>query len=161
MTSKWITGAGLVVVVVALLALLGRKSVRAELTIEAAPEEVWTLLTDPTSYPDWNPIFVSVEGEFQEGATLTVGMKNLDGTVTNVDSHVKKLVPGSEINQVGGIPGVLTFDHTWLLEPTVDGTRVTQYEVYRGIGVVFWDPSWVEATYERANAQLSDWLDAR
>ena len=46
-----------------------------------------------------------------------------------------------------GTRGVLTFDHTWRLEPVADGTRVTQHEEYRGIGVWFWDPAWVEEAY--------------
>lgn len=156
MTSKWTIAIGLILIAITLLALFARKSVRAELIIQADPGEVWAVLTDPASYPDWNPILVTVEGEFTEGATLSVGMKSPDGSVTEVKPTVKKLVPNSEINQYGGIPGVLTFDHTWKLAAAAEGTRVTQFEEYRGIGVLFWDPAWVEEAYRQANLNLRD-----
>ena len=154
MTSKWIILVGLLLITLVALALLAQKSVRADLTIHADPEQVWSVLTDPDSYRDWNPILVSVEGAFVEGQVVTVEMRNPDDTVTVVTPRVKKVVPNAELNQVGGIPGVLTFDHTWRLEAVDGGTRVTQFEEYRGIGVLFWDPAWVEAAYRRANENL-------
>ena len=154
MTSKWTIAAGLVLIVLAALAFFSRKSVRAELTIQADPQQVWAVLTDADSYRDWNPILVSVDGEFVEGRTLSVEMKNPDDSVTVVTPRVRRMVPNAELNQVGGVPGVLTFDHTWRLEAEDGGTRVTQFEEYRGIGVLFWDPAWVEAAYRRANENL-------
>ena len=44
----------------------------------------------------------------------------------------------------------------WLLEPVDGGTRVIQHEEYRGIGVWFWDASWVEPAYTQANEALRD-----
>ena len=156
MTSKWVIVVVLILIVLALLALFSRKSVRAELTIRATPDEIWSVLSDPTSYSEWNPILVSVDGTFEEGATLDVGMKSADGSVSDVKPLVKKMIPNVELNQVGGIPGILTFDHTWRLEEVDGGTRVTQFEEYRGIGVLFWNPSWVEAAYRQANSNLRD-----
>ena len=158
MTAKWVIAIVLILIVLVLLALFSRKSVRSEMTIPADPDEVWSVLTDSSSYPDWNPILVAVRGEFEEGATLGVDMKSPDGSVTVVKPRVKKVVPSSELNQVGGIPGVLTFDHTWTLEAVDGGTRVTQFEEYRGIGVLFWDPGWVEKAYMQANENLRDLL---
>ena len=43
--------------------------------------------------------------------------------------------PNRELNQVGSVPLVLTFDHQYLLEPADGGTRIVQHEVYRGLGV--------------------------
>ena len=74
-------------------------------------------------------------------------MRTSDGDTTPVAPMVRRLVAEREINQFGGTRGVLTFDHTWRLEPVADGTRVTQHEEYRGIGVWFWDPAWVEEAY--------------
>lgn len=79
------------------------------------------------------------------------------GSIFNTN---QQLVPDSELNQVGGIPGVLTFDHTWRLEVVDGGTRVTQSEEYRGIGVLFWDPAWVEEAYEQANFNLRDRVES-
>ena len=57
------------------------------------------------------------------------------------------MIEWRELNQVGGIPGILNFDYKWLLEPVDGGTRVVQHEEYHGIGVWFWDESWVEPAY--------------
>ena len=142
----WIVGG----VVLLLLAgtLLPRKSVRAELVIDASVEDIWAVIVDTASYGEWNPILVAVEGEFEEGATMNVSMKTSDGSVTPVTPVVKKLVVGEELNQFGGMRGVLTYDHHWFLEPTNGGTKVTQFEEYRGIGVLFWNPSWVQDAYQ-------------
>ena len=99
MTTKWIVAIVLILFALVASALLARKSVRAELMIQADPEEVWAVLTDPTSYKDWNPILISVEGEFAEGRRLSVEMKNPDGSTTTVNPQVKKLMPEAELNQ--------------------------------------------------------------
>ncbi|MEM7084451.1 MAG: SRPBCC family protein [Pseudomonadota bacterium] len=154
MTSKWLIAVILLLVILAALAFFSRKSVRAELAIAANPTEVGSTITDPDSYPSWNPILIEVNGRFIEGETLAVVMKNDDGSTTNVQAKARKVVPNSTLNQVGGIPGVLTFDHTWRLEETDEGTRVTQFEQYRGIGVLFWDPSSVQRAYAEGNQRL-------
>ena len=56
------------------------------------------------------------------------------GEVLEMTVTVETLVPGAELRQSGGLPGILTFDHRWLLEPVEGGTRVIQHEVDRGIG---------------------------
>ncbi len=156
MSSRWIVVVGAVLLLVAALALFSRKSVRAEVVIQAEPSEIWAMIVDPASYPDWNPIFVSVNGTYDEGATLDVDMKSPDGSISAVQARVKTIVLNSELNQVGGMPGLLTFDHTWTLKEVDGGTRVTQFEEYRGIGVLFWDPAWVEEAYRQANQNLKE-----
>lgn len=159
MTSKLTITIVLILVAIILLAVFARKSVRAEVTIQAPPHEVWAVLTDPSSYSEWNPILVAVEGTFEEGATMAVDMRNPDGSITAMTPRVRELVPGSKLNQFGGIPGVLTYDHTWTLKSVDGGTRVRQFEEYRGIGVLFWNPESVETAYNEANANLKEMFD--
>ncbi|MEM9462160.1 MAG: SRPBCC domain-containing protein [Myxococcota bacterium] len=146
------------VAVVMALSLLGHKSVHAELVIPAPPKRVWSVITDPASYPEWNPVFVEVVGTYAEGETLTYQMKDQSGKTTEVVSTVIQLDPQRALNQFGGIRGVLTFDHHWVLEPIDGGTKVTQYEHYRGIGVWLWDPSWFQTAYGKALEGLRDRL---
>ena len=160
MTSKWLIAGAFLLAALVVLALVARKSVRAELTIDAPPHVVWKTLTNPSSYPEWNPIFVTVEGRFEEGATLDVAMKSPDGSVTPVAPVIRRMEEDALLNQTGGIPGLLTFDHTWTLEAVEGGTRVIQYEEYRGIGVLFWNPGWVEAAYRRSLLGLRDRFEA-
>lgn len=158
--SPWAKRIGIAVTltgsVVIAMSLLGHKSVHAELVIPAAPEQVWAVLTDAKGYAEWNPVFVDVQGEHALGSTLTYQMKDQSGKTTEVKATVVAFEPERELNQFGGIRGVLTFDHHWYLTPVEGGTKVTQHEEYRGIGVWFWDPSWFETAYAQANEALRD-----
>lgn len=153
-TVAWIVG--IVAAAALLLALLGRKTVRAEIDIAAPPEEVWAVLTDAERYTEWNPVFVRVDGQYAEGAEMAYGMRDAKGNTLDVTARVVKFDVARELNQFGGMRGILTFDHHWTLEPAGEGTRVVQHEEYRGIGVWFWDPSWFEGAYGRANEALRD-----
>lgn len=161
MGATWIIAGSVLLVALALLALLGRKSVRSELTIHATPAEIWSVLTDRGSYSEWNPVLVRVGGDFEEGAMLSVETKNPDGSSSVFVTRVAQVVPDKCLNQAGGIPGLLTFDHTWRLEAVEGGTKVTQCEVFRGIGVLFVDFVWIGAAYRRAIIQLRNLVEAR
>ena len=47
-----------------------RREVRAETTIEAPFERVWSLLTDLASYPEWNRFMPRVTGDLRPGGVL-------------------------------------------------------------------------------------------
>ncbi len=143
------------------LSLFTRRSVRAVLTIDARPDEIWQVLTNPEGYVDWNPIHVSVEGRFEEGATLAVEKKNPDSSVSILAPRVERVVPNQVLRQTGGVAGLLAFDHTWRLDPVEGGTKVTQHEMYQGIGVLFLDEVWVATAYRRALIQLRDLIEAQ
>jgi hypothetical protein len=149
---KW--SAILIGATVMALSLTGCATVHTEIEIKATPEEVWSVLMDKEGYTEWNPVLIPVEGNLVEGEKLKYRMINHDGTESLVDTKVIKLEEQKLLNQYGGIPAILTFNHKWILEPIADGTRVTQHEEYRGIGVWFWDYGWVEPTYAKANAAL-------
>ena len=148
----WISGAVLFGAV--LVVVIPRKSVYAELSIDAPPATVWTAIVDTGSYGEWNPIFRSVEGVFAEGERVVISMRLEDGSFTAVEATVEEVIPGRKLRQRAGIPGLLTADHQWLLEETVTGTRVVQKEEYRGAGVIFYDPSYVQVLYREGLVEL-------
>lgn len=156
LSSRWFLSIVAVLLVLVVLYLLGRKTVHTEILIAAEPGEVWSVLVDRPGYRDWNPVLVPLEGELREGATLTYLMTGPGDQQTEVKTRVVVLVEEEHLNQRGGVPGVLTFDHHWRLERVDGGTQVTQHEEYRGIGVLFWDPGWVTPAYEKANQGLRD-----
>lgn len=156
---KWII-AGLVIVALLIVAgLFIRKSVRAEIVISASPEEVWSVITNPRTYGEWNPIFVAYEGDFAEGNTLSLQMKMDEGAPVPVQVSVKDFAPNEWLHQGGGYPVVLTYDHNWHLEPVPEGTKVTQYEYYTGLYVLFWDPTPARLLYEAGNRNLKARLE--
>ena len=53
----------------------------------------------------------------------------------------------------------LTYDHNWYLEAVPEGTKVTQYEYYTGVYVLFWDPTAARLAYEQGNKNLKARLE--
>ena len=134
-------------IAVAALVWLPRKSVEANLLIEAPPEAVWAMLTDTGNYATWNPIFVGVIGDMRPGGELALDMKLEDGRVSQITVTVNAMIEYQSIQQSAGVPGILTAHHEWSLEPVKEGTLVVQRETYRGVGVLFYDPAYVELLY--------------
>ena len=157
--AKWLILSLVVIAVLAGAVLLPRKSAHAELMFQQAPEEVWAALMDTSVQSDWNPIFNSVEGVYRMGATMQYGMVTADGGIVPVEARVIEMVPNKLLNQFGGYPGILTFDHRWILEATPEGTRVVQHEEYRGVGVLFTDVSYVPGLYQQGLVALRSRLD--
>ena len=151
---------GVVVAGLLLLYIFGKKSVHSELVMNASPEAVWSVLMDVPSYDQWNPTLVPVEGELKEGNSLKYQMIQPDGKSSMATAKVVEMVPNKLLNQYGGIPGVLTFDHRYIIEPVEGGAKVTIHEDYAGVGVPFWDPSWVQTGYENANKGLKERVEA-
>lgn len=144
---------GLLVVIVILI-LTGRKSVHHEISINASPERVWQVLTDMASYDEWNPTMKLVQGEVTEGNKVIYQFTQDAENASEIPANVKQIIPNALLNQTGGIPLVLTFNHKYILEPVDGGTKVTIHEDYRGIGVNFWNPGPVQNAYERLNIAL-------
>ena len=155
--SRWLVGTlGLLGVVTVATAIFGRKVVHTEIEIAAPESEIWSVLSDAGRYAEWNPVIIKVEGQYELGAELSNTVRDGNGQESVMTSKVVRFVPDKELNQFGGLPGLLTFDHQWILEPTDTGTRVIQHEEYRGIGIWFWDESWVEPAYSKANEALRE-----
>ena len=135
------------VLLIGAAAIFSNKTYRVERTISATPEAVWAVLMDTAAYGEWNPVFVKVEGSYAAGGTVLNTFKDPSGKLFDVTNKVEALEPNRLLRQKGGLAGMLTFDHQWLLEPVEDGTKVTQYEIDRGLYVWFWDDSWIVPKY--------------
>ena len=143
------------------LALVGvsfasTKSVHTERIIPAPPEAIWAVLTDTARYPEWNPVLVEAPGSMVVGGSIPYQLREPNGRQYALTATVARVEPGVALEQKGGMPGVLTFHHQYRLEAVDGGTRVTQHEDYRGIGVWAWDHRWVEPAYARVNDALAE-----
>ena len=144
----------LALIAIAALVWLPSKSVEARLLIEAPPEVVWAALTNTGNYAAWNPIFVRVSGDMRPGRELVLDMKLEDGQVSQITVTVDAMIEHQSIQQSAGVPGILTAHHEWSLEPAKEGTLVVQRETYRGVGVLFYDPAYVELLYAQGLKNL-------
>ena len=139
------------------LALSGCASRKTEITIPAPPDKIWSVLTDTDGYKEWNPVFVPSKGELEkleEGEILIWSYTQPGQDPVDTKLKVVKFVENEKFIQKGGIWGILDVKHNWLLEEVPEGTRVTNLEEWSGIGVLFWDYSWVEPTYKEMNENL-------
>ncbi|MEL6989618.1 MAG: SRPBCC domain-containing protein [Bacteroidota bacterium] len=123
-----------------LLYFLGYKSVHHEITIHTSPEKEWNVLTDADKYDSWNPVMKLLEGKISEGNKVKYQFTQEADNKYDIGSTVKKVVPLKLLNQGGGIPFILSFNHKYILEPVERGTKLTIHEDYKGIGVNFWNP---------------------
>lgn len=157
--SKWVIAAIAVAAILLILFIIGKKSVHAEIKVQASPAQVWAILTDIQQIREWNHVLIPVEGELVEGNKIKYEFyQEQGGKATIIDAKVNRIEKEKLINQKGGIPGVLTFDHQYRLESVSVGTKVIIHEDYRGIMVPFWNPKPVEQAYKRLLSSLDEHL---
>ncbi|MCT4644409.1 MAG: SRPBCC domain-containing protein [Carboxylicivirga sp.] len=152
--SKWFLFVGIPILILLILASTGRKSVHAEIIIKAKPSQVWKVLMDKAAYADWNTVLVPTEGDLIEGTTVKYMFYQDENNKSVIPSKVKKITENKLLNQGGGMTGILTYNHKYMLEEVSEGTKLIIHEDYRGVGVHFWNPSPVEKAYERLCLQI-------
>ena len=112
------------------------KELRSHIEIDARPERVWEVLTDLSSYPEWNPFIRQIEGEMSPGATLRVLIQPPNRRSMTFKPKVLKAVPNQELRWLGRllVPGLFDGEHILSIE-IVAPTRVRfhQREIFRGL----------------------------
>lgn len=138
------------------MCLFGCASTHNEILINAAPEDVWNVLVDSNAYSQWNPVIIDPKGKFEEGQKVVFQFRESDGKQYEVKAKVIKVVPQKLLNQHGGIWGILTYNHRYILEEGGEGTKVTIHEDYKGVYVPFWNHSNMDASYAKLNEALKN-----
>lgn len=154
LTSKWVIIAMLLVAALLLLYFIGRKSVHTELVIEASPQQIWDVLIDEEGYKEWNQILFPISGQIEQGNKLPYTLMRPGNNPLEIEVRVAELIPHKLLNQDGGIPGIFTFDHRYILEPVGNHTKVIIHEDFKGIAIAFWEASWLEQAYIDLNNSL-------
>lgn len=140
---------------------------RADVEIEATPQEVWAVLTDQAAYPDWNPLLVSSTGPMEVGGVLTNVMRGADGTERTFTPTVLAAQPGHELRWLGSLgPGNLfNGEHAFRIEQAGPGrVRLVQEETFRGVLVpplAGWLRTDTLAQFRAMNAALAAEVVAR
>lgn len=102
--------------------------------IAASPEQVWQVLADLASYPQWNPFVVSATGELYEGERLRVHLRPPGTRPVTVRPTLSSVVPGQELRWKGslGPRGLWHGEHTFRLQPLGRGTHFVQRGRFTG-----------------------------
>jgi hypothetical protein len=103
--------------------------------IAATPENVWAVLTDLASYPQWHPMYQAVTGQLAAGSTLTITSTH-PASGRSMTARVKVLTaePDTELRWVSKMAGVTISERIFQLSPAAGGTSLVQAASYRGLG---------------------------
>ncbi|MGD0068356.1 MAG: SRPBCC domain-containing protein [Streptosporangiaceae bacterium] len=109
--------------------------VSTSIEIAATPENVWAVLADLASYPQWHPVFLSVTGQLAAGSKLTI-RTTVPATGNPMTARVKVLTvePGAELRWASKLLGITISKRSFLLSPSGGGTLMVQSATYRGLG---------------------------
>lgn len=113
---------------------------RTEIEIERPPADVWRILADTDSYPEWNPFIVRFEGQLAVGSKLRVTISPPGESEMSVSPTVLRFEPGRELRWRGKLLFDFLFrgEHFFELRETRQGqTRLIHGEDFSGILVRF------------------------
>ena len=114
---------------------------RTEIEIEAAPEQVWSVLADFPRYNEWNPFIVRAKGELVRGQRIEV-MLSMPESNREMTFRPELVVvdPARELRWKGRllVPGLFDGEHFFQLsEAAPRRTRFVHGENFSGIFVKF------------------------
>jgi len=160
---KYLFSVGILLVVIATSGC-SNISIRTAVEINAPKEEVYAVLADIDRYPDWNPYHRKIEGEFVEGAALTVYVLRPDGKEVEVPPHMMRIVENQEVTWGGGIKGVFYGVHSFILETTSGGNTLLKHnEDFSGFAITFADlpPDVIADGYHQMNIALKKLIEEK
>ncbi|MCC5968993.1 MAG: SRPBCC domain-containing protein [Pararhodobacter sp.] len=138
------------------LALAPQDGFETEISIDASPDQVWALLTDPEEHVAWNPVMHAVEGHFEAGARVRLTMPTPSGGRMTFRPRVLVADPGRELRWLGrlGLPRLFDGEHYFHLVPEGEGTRLIHGERFRGLLLWVMDVHQFRPGFDAANAGL-------
>jgi hypothetical protein len=109
-----------------------RLAYRVTTTIDAAPEQIWALLTDAPGFPAWNSTVQEVGGRIALGEALAIKVPIAPGRTFT--PKVTAFEPARRMVWADGMAPMFRGERTFTLEPLPGGgTTFTMEEVFTGI----------------------------
>jgi hypothetical protein len=116
------------------------QTISSTIDLDAAPEQVWTVLTDVAAHADWNPFIPHMAGSLEVGRRIDVRIAPPGGRAMTFHPTVTAVEPERRLAWLGRllVPGLFDGAHSFTLETLPDDrTRLTQSETFRGVLVPF------------------------
>lgn len=136
---------------------------QTEIDIAATPDRVWSILTDFSAYPDWNPFIRFIRGAPEQGTRLVVRIQPRGAKGMTFRPTVLTATPDHELCWQGRllVPGLFDGEHRFTIQPTNHGTlRFRQSELFRGILVSIFRAS-LDRDTKRGFTEMNQALKAR
>lgn len=112
------------------------KEIKTDILINATPEKVWTILTDFSNYPNWNPFIKSIKGEVKVGSKITARIEPPEASGMTFKPNVLTFEPNKELSWLGHLlfAGLFDGEHKFELIDNGNGTTTFKHsEKFRGI----------------------------
>ena len=137
-----------------------------KIDIDASPESVWALLSDLSSYPNWNPFIREASGTLAAGERLDLELQPARGRAMRFRPTVLAAEPNRELRWRGRLvaPGVFDGEHRFAIERTASGSRLVHEERFTGLLVPFLARSLRRGTlpgFELMNRAVKERVEAR
>jgi hypothetical protein len=107
--------------------------VKTDVYINKSPDVVWKALVDFPSYSQWNPFITSIE---QVSDTKLVAVMKSGKSSRTFRPDILEMKPNRELRwrgKLGGVSGIFTGEHYFILSPEKEGTFFQQGEMFSGV----------------------------
>lgn len=134
-----------------------KKEISTQITINASPEKVWSILTDFAQYPTWNPFIRSITGDVKTGNQIRVEIEPPDGKMMVFKPTVIQKTENEALRWLGKlfIGGLFDGEHHFVLKQNTNGTTTFFHaEYFSGILVRWINLEKTKIGFERMNQQL-------
>ncbi len=113
---------------------LSHRKMYTDIMIDAAPQDVWTVLTDTASYANWAAFMIKVHGDIADGTEIeAVFQMNPKREKFTPIKHRITVTDGSEFHWSDTFPGGIRDNHHFRVEPAEDDkTRFVQTDEFWG-----------------------------
>ena len=112
------------------------RKIYTDIIIDATPEQVWSVLTDTSSYKNWSVFLVDIQGEIKDGEKLTAKFQtDPEKEKFNIIEHTISVTEGKEFFWAEKGPGGIRDNHHFKVESADNGKAkfIQSDEIMKGV----------------------------